>query len=53
MNVLPVEDNVMLGDRVHDHMAAERHLVDWSHSPKQYRSSPKMNTLSFRSAFAR
>jgi DNA-binding response OmpR family regulator len=29
MNVLLVEDNVMLGDAVRDHVAADGHAVDW------------------------
>jgi DNA-binding response OmpR family regulator len=29
MNVLLVEDNVLLGDPVRDHVAAEGHSVDW------------------------
>ncbi|KWV50779.1 transcriptional regulator [Rhizobium altiplani] len=29
MNVLLVEDNVLLGDAVRDHIAADGHSVDW------------------------
>jgi DNA-binding response OmpR family regulator len=29
VNVLLVEDNVLLGDAVRDHVAADGHLVDW------------------------